>query len=437
MRRLKLLIFLLVGFFILPNVAFAASGTIKVTGTSTVVLGNTATVTVTISSSTAIGSWQMELNYDKSYLQLTSASSEAGGTIMANSSATGVKSKSYTFKFKTLKKGSAKVSVNSYEAYAFSDLSEISLTPSSKTLKILTKEELEDTYSSNAALKKLEVTGYNLTPEFDKKTLNYTLDVENDVEKVTISASKDDANASVSGTGEVTLQEGNNTFEVTVTAQKGNQQTYTIDIYRKELNPITITIKDEDYTIERKSENFPPLSSFSESTITYNGEEIPALYNEITGMTLIVVKNSAGHIKTFIYENSEIGNEYIELKSNQLTINPMPLPKKVMDNYLEREVMINENTVSAYSLNKDDNFVIIYAQDVDTGDIGYYQYDIKNNVISHYDKDIIDYYEGKIQQFKYVIMGFMAFTIFLVFLLIVRRPRTKKMKVREKTILDD
>ena len=62
---------------------------------------------------------------------------------------------------------------------------------------------------------------------------------------------------------------------------------------------------------------------------------------------------------------------------------------------------------------------------------------IKNNVISHYDKDIIDYYEGKIQQFKYVIMGFMAFTIFLVFLLIVRRPRTKKMKVREKTILDD
>ena len=115
MRNLKKILLVVFCLVFMPSVVSAASGKISVTGTSSAVVGNRVTVTVTLSSSTGIGSWEMALNYDKSYLQLVSSTAEFGGTSMSASAQTssGVKSKSYTFVFKTLKKGSTRVSVSS------------------------------------------------------------------------------------------------------------------------------------------------------------------------------------------------------------------------------------------------------------------------------------------------------------------------------------
>ena len=98
MKKIKVLVSFFLALVVLPVMVNAASGTVSVTGTSTVVVNNKVTVTVNLSSSTAIGSWQMQLDYDKKFLQLTSSSAEAGGTVMAASSSSGVKSKKYTFK---------------------------------------------------------------------------------------------------------------------------------------------------------------------------------------------------------------------------------------------------------------------------------------------------------------------------------------------------
>ena len=158
MKKIKLLLISLFCLIVFPNIVSAASGKITVSGTSTVVVGNNVTVTVTLSSNTLIGSWEMSLNYDKSFLQLKSTTAESNGTRMAASSATGVKSKTYTFTFKTLKNGSTKVTVDSYLAYAFDDINNdgktdegdrIPLTSSSKTINIITQAELEASYSKN------------------------------------------------------------------------------------------------------------------------------------------------------------------------------------------------------------------------------------------------------------------------------------------------
>ena len=90
MKKIKLLLLTVFSLLIIPISVNAASGTIKVTGTSQVVVGNRVTLTVTLSSSTAIGSWEMDLSYDKNYLELVSTNSEGNGTRMVNSSATGV-----------------------------------------------------------------------------------------------------------------------------------------------------------------------------------------------------------------------------------------------------------------------------------------------------------------------------------------------------------
>ena len=87
MRKIKVILISLFCLLVIPKTVFAASGKIYVCGTSTVVVGNNVTVTVTLSSSTLIGSWEMSLNYDKNYLQLRSATSESNGIRMAASTA--------------------------------------------------------------------------------------------------------------------------------------------------------------------------------------------------------------------------------------------------------------------------------------------------------------------------------------------------------------
>ena len=61
MKRIKLILFSLVCLLSLPIMVNAASGKITVSSTSTVVVGNNVTVTVTLSSATSIGSWEMSL----------------------------------------------------------------------------------------------------------------------------------------------------------------------------------------------------------------------------------------------------------------------------------------------------------------------------------------------------------------------------------------
>jgi hypothetical protein len=88
--------------------------------------------------------------------------------------------------------------------------------------------------STDATLSGLSISESTLTPGFAPGTLGYSASVGNDVTSVTISATASDTNASVSGVGEKSLDVGDNTFTITVTAQDGTTNIYTIDITRAE-----------------------------------------------------------------------------------------------------------------------------------------------------------------------------------------------------------
>ena len=64
--------------------------------------------------------------------------------------------------------------------------------------------------SSNNYLKNLFVNGYQITPEFDKQTINYEIKEEIGEEYIKIEAETDDEKSSVSGIGEVQLNSGEN-----------------------------------------------------------------------------------------------------------------------------------------------------------------------------------------------------------------------------------
>ena len=110
-----------------------------------------------------------------------------------------------------------------------------------KTLTITVNEPVyvpPKTYSSNNYLKSLSIDGYSLSPEFNKDTTEYTVEVPNGTDKITIDASKEDSTASISGTGEKEVAEGTNKFEINVEAENGNSSGRAV-IYDSNNNDVT------------------------------------------------------------------------------------------------------------------------------------------------------------------------------------------------------
>lgn len=432
MRKIKVILMSLFCLLVIPKTVFAASGKINVSGTSTVVVGNNVTVTVTLSSSTLIGSWEMSLNYDKNYLQLRSATSESNGIRMAASTATGVKSKSYTFTFKTLKKGSTSVSVGGYLAYAYADLSEISLSSNSKKINIITQAELEASYSKNNNLASLAVEGFTLTPEFNANTLEYSVTVPEDTKNVNITGTVQDKKASINGVGVHDVNQGNNKFLVTVKAENGSEKTYTINVDVKDENPIEVTVGDKKYTVVKIKENLPIASLYNEYSIKINEFDIPAYKNDYTGLVLVGLKDAEGNISLFIYDDENNSyKEYNELKSSQITIYPLK-PEENIEGYKKGNVKIQDIAVEGFYLNEDSDFFVIYGVNVETGDKGFYMYDKKMQTLIKYNDELSSLLSEKIKLYTYIIIGFISLSVVMLIIIIVLVCKKGKKKKRGK-----
>ena len=442
MKKIKYFLLSFLAIILLPLSVSAASGTIKVTGSSQVVVGNRVTLTVTLSSSTAIGSWEMNLNYDRNYLELVSTNSEGNGTKMVNSSATGVKSKSYTFTFKTLKSGSTTVSVNSYDAYAYSDLSKMSLSSSGKKINIITQAELEASYSKDNNLKSLTVEGFELSPEFSKDITEYTVTVPENTKEITINATENDKAASVSGTGTFEVTQGTNTFQLVVRAENGSEKTYTVTVDVVDENPINVTIGDDAYTVVKIKEFLPVANAYQETTIKINEFDIPAYTSELTGFTLVGLKDSTGNISLFIYDDAtNTYTPYTELQFNQLTIYVKETKEK-LNGYEFGSVTINEIEVPAYYTSASSRFAIIYGINIETGEEGFFKYDKTDQSIQKYDDEMINELFEKNNLYSYIIIGFSAILIIMFIILIVtlrkgHKKKNKKINVTEVKIIDD
>ena len=429
MKRIKILLVGLLTSLLLPGLVNAASASITVKTSGSAVVGNTLTATVTLSSSTPMGSWQYLISYDNSKLKLIS-----GETSVADytTSASGVKSKSYTLKFQALKSGSASINVGSYLIYAI-DESKMSVTVKSATVNLRTQAEIEASYSKNAYLKSLGVEGYSISPAFSKETYEYTLEVENDVEHVNITGGVQDSTARVNGLGSVDLTEGANKFEIVVTAQKGNTLKYTINIERKELDPISVDIEGGNYTIVRKSDALPSMTTFTVGTATYGDVEIPALVND--DLTLIGLKNNDGEVSVYIYENGKITKKYIELKSNLMVVNPIDLVESKNLSFLKKtNIEINGLKVDAYKVEGSNN-LIIYGYNLETKEKGYYLFNTKDSTIYPMDENITESLNGLLNNYRYVIFACLGVIVLLLIILIFKRKKKSKViPIEEKKI---
>ncbi len=434
MRILKYISFMIISIFILPLWVQAASGKIAITSSSSAVVGNKITVKLTISSSVGIGGWQMNLKYDKAYLQLTSSTAEEGGTGIAgySTSDNGVKSKSYTFTFRTLKTGSTNVTVTGYEAYAASDMSEMSLSVTSKNIKIITQEELEASYSKNNDLSSLEVEGAILDPAFSKDILEYSVLVQEDTKEVVINAKASDSKASITGTGKFNVTSGTNDFDIVVRAENGSEKTYKVIVEVKDANPINVEVNKEELTVVKLRENLPNAPLYEEKTINIDGFDIPAYYSEFTKLTLVGLKDKLGNINLYIYNDNKY-TLYEEIGFNKITIYPLDPPSS-LDGYQKNNITINNIKVNAYYFNKDSKFLILYGINVANGEKGFYLYDKDNQAITKYNDEYIKVLTAKNELYSYIILGFSSILIILIIIIIIIcfKKGNKKNKKKKK-----
>ena len=439
MKRIKKFFMAMLIGLLFPCIVNAASGSINIASSSTVVVGNKVTVTVTISSGTKMGSWQMSLNYDKSYLQLTNSTARDGGTFMIDyAEDPGVLKKTYTFTFKTLKSGTTKLSVDGYRAYVSSDLSALSLSANTKQIRIITQAELEASYSKNNNLSALEVEGFTLTPEFKTDILEYSVVVPENTKEVNIKATVQDKRASVNGIGIQAVNSGANKFSVVVRAQSGAEKTYVINVEVKDENPINVTVNGKNYTVVKIKENLPAASLYTETTININGFEIPAYKNDNTNLVLVGLKDEEGNISLYIYNKDKNEyQEYNEIGVNKITIYPLTSNEEIKG-YKKDTITINGVKVDGYYYTKDSDYVIIYGINVETGDKGFYMYDKKmQSLIKYNDEYIIDL-NKKIELYSYIIIGFSGVFILMIIIMIAlakkKYGKQKKQKPIEKEI---
>lgn len=425
---------------LIPLNVFAASGSIKATTSSTkVTLNNTFTVKVTcsISGASAIGTCDFNLDYDKSKLSITSGkdnltvrdwSRDGKGTTMT-----------YTYKFKAIATGSASIKltnakVGDYDTDKYVDTSVSNLT-------ITIKEPVIINYSSDNNLKSLKVDGFELTPEFNKSTLEYTATLDSHTTKVKISAEVNDSKAKLTGTGEKEVKEGSNPFEIVVTAENGSTKTYKLNLVVPEKDPVKYTFGDTEYYVLRKLPEERP-NNFNTSTIKFNDEEVACLQNEKLNLTLIYLRDSNNKENFYIYDlTNKTITLYNEVSSNDLSIYIVDTIKELSK--LEKTTIeINDQVVNAYQIRKGSNHYIIYGKDISTGKGNYYVYDSTLKTLSSYNEEDLNYLRESNSIYKILTYALGALVLALLLIVVLNANTKKKMNIminkltEERTLLE-
>lgn len=413
----------------------AASATISVSSSSsTVVVGNTFTVTIKVSSSSPLGSWEFTPSYDSSKVKMTS-----GDSSVVSYGDGSTKSKSYTYKFKAVGTGSTKISVKSYGVIDYNSESKMSVNAGSKTIKIISKAEQQASLSKNNDLKGLWVEGFKLNPEFNKNTTNYTVEAGANTTSVYVGATEEDSKASVSGNGTHDVEEGENKFVIKVTAQNGSEKTYTVVVNVKDPNPISVTIGDKDYVVVKRENKLPVIEYFDKATVEIGEQKVPGFYNELNNYTLVGLKDSEGNVSLFKYDK-ETGeySKYEDVTLEEIKLIPLSFTKKLDASYKKAKLTIGETLFEAFKKNNS-KIYLIHARNFNTGKDDYYEYDEETKSIIKYSDDKENQLlKKKIKNYEKIIMLLLGETVIIVIVLIgiliskVRKNKIKRKKLKEK-----
>lgn len=438
-RIISIVTLFILGFVLFTNSVFAYGYDLSITS-NTVTVGNSVTLNIKVSD--AAGKFTI--------------SSSNSQVVSISSSSSWIDNTTQSITLKANKEGSATITVTasdvtSYDGKAITGSKSVTITAKAKQVVNNNNNSggNNNNYtpakstpkSSNNFLTSLTVDGLKLNETFDKETLEYTLTVPAETEKIKINAQVSDSSAKVTGTGEVKVSTGLNKLEIIVTAENGSKRTYKLNATVEELKPIKVTVDNKEYTVIRKRKELPKISEyFEEKEVTIDNEKIEGYYNEKLKYTLVGLKDSKGNIDYYIYKNNKY-TLYKEYSFNGMVL--QVLDKELEDGYKKVNFIYNDDKINSYqevkldiiknTFAKENNdiagnqFYLFYAINVETGKENLYQYDALEKTVQRYNLEVLDMYkENSNTYYMYILIGLLIIAILIVTIAVLLMTKKKK-----------
>ncbi|MEG1705747.1 MAG: cadherin-like beta sandwich domain-containing protein [Clostridia bacterium] len=300
MKKFKVYsIFMLIAFLIVTSTSLNAAST-NITGSASVKTGEKVTVTI---SGSQIAVWDINVTYDNAKLELVSGKTKIVAT---SDSGKNENVTIATLVFKTKIAGSASVSIDG----SISGEDKVKLAISKKYTTNITDPVAPPpvTVSSNANLKRLSVNVEGLSPAFSKNRTAYSLNVNENINSITVRASTEDEGATFYVSGNKNLVVGNNTVNIVVTAaDKKTKKTYRINVVKSnnpELSDATLqSLVVEDISL---------TPEFDTNVIEYLCNDIEGNISKLN--ITAYAKNEKAKVEILGNENFKVGENIITIK---------------------------------------------------------------------------------------------------------------------------
>ena len=254
-------------------------------------------------------------------------------------------------------------------------------------------ENKEEKKSSNASLGSLVISAGTLSPEFSAATKDYTATVDYSCSSLAVTANPADSKASVTSvTGNDSLEVGENTVSVVVTAENGSTSTYNIVVTRraeddpenadKQDNWKKFDINGTEWTMVNDIPEDVVPEGFEHSKTVIDGLEYNTLHGTFGDITLVYLQSESGN-GLFVYDAAQnAAYEFVRINSeSHFIVVLLPKVDDVPEGYNEISLSIEgKGVATAYQtkVEKSDDqtkdFYLVYAMN-DNGESGWYTYD--------------------------------------------------------------
>ena len=244
--------------------------------------------------------------------------------------------------------------------------------------------------SGNNALSSLTVSAGTLTPAFDPAVTEYTLSLPQGTEKLTLTATPSDSNATVQGDGELTLQEGENTLPLVVTAENGDTKTYTVTAKVAQAPTLFLDYNGQRLGVVKDVSQVTPPAGFAPAEpITYSGDTLP-IWTDVSGKRTLVYlmdeKTSAQGFYLFS-QTTGVQSPYLPILCGSVTYIYTDIPKELssVPGLTPATVKAFGQTLNGWTYNDASlkDFCVLYLMD-DAGSYGYYTYDSREETLQRF-----------------------------------------------------
>lgn len=243
--------------------------------------------------------------------------------------------------------------------------------------------------SGNNALSALTVSAGTLTPAFDPAVTEYALSLPQGTEKLTLTATPSDSNATVQGDGELTLRAGENTLPLVVTAENGDTKTYTVTAKVAQAPTLFLSFSGAKLGVVKDVEGVTPPTGFTAAEpVSQGGDTLPLWVDANGKHTLVYLVDEKGVAGFYLYSRTEgVLSPYLPLAYGGTTYiyTGIPSEKAAVPGLKAATVEAFSQTLSGWRYEDAalSDFVVLYLMD-DGGQYGYYTYDTKNATLQRF-----------------------------------------------------